>query len=106
VTTSMYSLTFRIRVMLPQQHNLPNSAQLWGIPYHSPKLHPGSCNSVGMRLRTDRQTDTETRVTTIHFASSTTHAKCNNIIAIITTIDNVYGAIIMTKTTVRVHQFI
>jgi len=23
-------------------------------------------------------TDTETRVTTIHFASSTTHAKCNN----------------------------
>ena len=25
----------------------------------------------------DRQTDTQTRVTTIHFASSTTHAKCN-----------------------------
>ena len=25
------------------------------------------------------QTDTQTRVTTIHFASSTTHAKCNNI---------------------------
>jgi len=24
------------------------------------------------------QTDTQTRVTTIHFASSTTHAKCNN----------------------------
>jgi len=31
-----------------------------------------------MRPRTDRQTDTQTRVTTIHFASSTTHAKCNN----------------------------
>jgi len=31
-----------------------------------------------MRPRTDRQTDTpQTRVTTIHFASSTTHAKCN-----------------------------
>ena len=28
-----------------------------------------------MRPRTDRQTDTQTRVTTIHFASSTTHAK-------------------------------
>ena len=28
-----------------------------------------------------RQTDTQTRVTTIHFASSTTHAKCNNIIS-------------------------
>jgi len=31
---------------------------------------------VGVRPRTDRQTDTQTRVTTIHFASSTTHAKC------------------------------
>jgi len=39
--------------------NLPNSAQLRGIPYHSPKLHPGLCNSVGMWLQTqtDRQTD-------------------------------------------------
>jgi len=33
--------------------------------------------AVGVRLRTDRHTDTQTRVTTIHFASSTTHAKCN-----------------------------
>jgi len=33
-----------------------------------------------MRPQTDRQTetDTQTRVATIHFASSTTHAKCNN----------------------------
>jgi len=31
-----------------------------------------------MRPRTDRQTDTQTRVTVIHFASSTTHAKCND----------------------------
>jgi len=30
------------------------------------------------RGQTDRQTDTQTRVTTIYFASSTTHAKCNN----------------------------
>jgi len=30
------------------------------------------------RGQTDRQTDTQTRVTTIHFALSTTHAKCNN----------------------------
>ena len=34
----------------------PNSAQLGGIPYHSPKLYPGPCNSVGMRPRTDRHT--------------------------------------------------
>jgi len=31
-----------------------------------------------MRLRTHRQKDTQMRVTTIHFASYTTHAKCNN----------------------------
>jgi len=39
----------------------------------TPKLHPGPCDSVGMRPRTDPQT----RMTTVHFASSTTHAKCN-----------------------------
>ena len=60
-----------------------------GIPYHSPNLHPGPCNSVSMRPRTDthththththtdRQTDKQTRVNTIHFSLSTTHAKCN-----------------------------
>ena len=41
-----------------------------------------SCNSVGMRPRTDRHTDTQTHtqthVTTIHFALSTTHVKYNN----------------------------
>jgi len=36
--------------------NPANSAQLEGTPYHSPKLHPGPCNSVGMRRRTDAQT--------------------------------------------------
>ena len=56
--------------------NPPNSAQLGGSLYHAPKLHPGLCSSVGVWPRTDRQTDTQTRVTTIHFASSTTHAKC------------------------------
>jgi len=34
---------------------------------------PGPCSSVGY---SEGQTDTKTRVTTIHFASSTTHAKC------------------------------
>ena len=52
--------------------NPPNSAQLGGIPYHSPKLHPGPCNTVGMRPWTDTHTDTQTRVPTIHSASSTT----------------------------------
>jgi len=59
----------------------PNRAQLGGSLYHAPKLHLGPCSSVGVRPRTDRQThrhtDTQTRVATIHFASSTTHAKCN-----------------------------
>jgi len=32
---------------------------------------------VYVRPRTDTQTDTQTRVATIHFAWSTTHAKCN-----------------------------
>jgi len=36
--------------------NPPNSAQLGGTPYHSPKLHPGQCSSVGMLWWTDRQT--------------------------------------------------
>ena len=36
--------------------NPPNSAQLGGNPYHSPKLHLGHCSSVGMRWATDRQT--------------------------------------------------
>ena len=35
-------------------------------------------SSVGVRPRTDTQTHRQTHVTTIHFASSTTHAKCNN----------------------------
>jgi len=34
--------------------NLPNSAQLQGTPYHSPKLHPGPCSNVGMWQGTDR----------------------------------------------------
>jgi len=71
----MYSLTFRIRLYdvnachvcrLPIRvalcchsnetraliSNPPNSAQLRGTPYHSPKLHPGPCSSVGMWPRT------------------------------------------------------
>ena len=46
-----------------------------GQPLPFPKLHPGPCSIVGMRPRTDSQTDIPTRMTTIHFASSTTHAK-------------------------------
>jgi len=48
-------------------------AQLEGMPYHSPKLHLGPCNSVGMR-----RGHTQTLVTNIHFATPTPHAKCNN----------------------------
>jgi len=53
--------------------NPPNSAQLGGT-LSFPKLHPAQCSSMGMRP----WTDTQTRVTTTHFASSTTQAKCNN----------------------------
>jgi len=35
--------------------------RLKGIPYHSPKLHPGPCSNVGMRPRTDTQADTDAR---------------------------------------------
>jgi len=55
--------------------NPPNTAQLGGTPYHSPKLHPGRC---GVSAYGRGQTNRQTRVTNIHFASSTTHAKCNN----------------------------
>jgi len=100
-STSMYSLTFRVRLYTvnaclvqrlpiraalcchsnetrPPIANPPNSAQLGGNPYHSPKTHPGPWSSVGMR----RGTDTQTRVTTITYILRhlyTTHAKCNKL---------------------------
>jgi len=33
-----------------------------------PKLHPGPCSGVGIRRGTDRHTDTQMAVVTIHFA--------------------------------------
>jgi len=50
--------------------NLSNSAQLGVTLYHSLKLNPVPCCSVGMRRGTDRHTDrhTQTRLTNIHFA--------------------------------------
>ena len=55
----------------------PKIAQAEGTPYHFPKLHPGPCSSAGIRRGTVTQTDTQTRVTNIHFASATPHAKCH-----------------------------
>ena len=52
--------------------NPPNSAQLEGTPYHSSKLRPGTCGSVG-------QTDTQTAVANVHFASAMPHTKYNPI---------------------------
>jgi len=50
-----------------------------GQPLPRPKLHPVSA-VVWANGRGQTDTHTQTRVTTIHFASSTTHAKCNNLL--------------------------
>jgi len=50
-----HSLTFHIQRCYHSNEthaliaNPPNSAELGGTPYHSPKLHLGPCSSVGMR---------------------------------------------------------
>jgi len=75
--THFHSVAIATQPVHRLQIRSPNSAELGGIPYHSPKLQPSPCNSVGIRPRTGTQTDTQTRVTTIHFSLSTTHAKCN-----------------------------
>jgi len=62
--------------------NLPNSAQLEGTHYHSPKLHPGPCSSVGVM----QGTDTQTRVINIHFASSVAYEKRKNICLLCVTV--------------------
>ena len=77
----------RISIVLrPPIANPPNSAQLGGIPYHSPnyiRVHAivWTCGRGHTHRQTDRhtQTDTQTRVTTIHSSWSTTHAKCNQL---------------------------
>jgi len=40
---------------------ISRDAQLGGSLYHAPKLHPGPRNSVGVRPRRDRHTDTDVR---------------------------------------------
>jgi len=71
--------------------NPPNSAQLGDTRYHSHKLNPGPCSSVGMpQGQTDRQTHTQTQTHThththAHTDASNqytfcvvyTHTKCN-----------------------------
>jgi len=55
----------------------PNSAQLGGIPYHSPKLirvRAIVCACGRGQTQTHRQTHTHTRVTTIYHVSSKAHA--------------------------------
>jgi len=57
--------------------NPPNSAQLGDSLYHYPSyIRVRAVVSAYGRGQTDTQSDTQTRVTTKHFASSTTHAKC------------------------------
>jgi len=80
-----HSLTFRVpRYVVTHSNetsasiaNPPNSALLEATLYHSPNLHPAPHSNLGMRRGTHRQTDPQTAVTTIHFASAAPHAKCN-----------------------------
>jgi len=59
-TNTRWHFAFRLCCHSNETHapiaNLPNCAQLEGTPYHSPKLQPGPCSSVGMWQGTDRQT--------------------------------------------------
>jgi len=80
-----HSLTFRAFALCCHSNasrapiaNPLNCAQL-GAPTIPPSYIRGVRAVVWAcgRGQTHRQTDTQTRVTTIHFASSTTHAKCN-----------------------------
>ena len=62
--------------------NPPNTAQLGGHPLPLLQVTSGSMQycrhaAADRHTHTHIDTQTQTRVTTIHFASSTTHAKCN-----------------------------
>jgi len=63
-------------VKLEIRHLLKSNLTPDGTPYNSAKLHPVPCSTVGIPQGT--VTQTHTRVTNIHFESSTTHAKCND----------------------------
>ena len=75
-TSTRWRFAFGAMLSCAPIANPPNSAQLGSTSYHSFKLHPGLCSSLGIRRWTDTQSDTQTAVTAIHSVSSTTHAKC------------------------------
>jgi len=78
-----HSLTFRVRRCCYSNEtrapiaNPSNSAQLEGTPYHSPLNRVREVAWECDEGQTHTQTDTQTAVTTIHFASATPYAKCN-----------------------------
>ena len=59
-TSTCWHFTFGLCCHSNETHapiaNLPNTAQLQGTPYHSPKLHPGLCSSMGIWRGTDTHT--------------------------------------------------
>jgi len=79
-STSMYSLTFCVRFLLPERHQWKPAVQTAAVMLTTPPSAAGRrpAARADPDRHTHRHTDTHTRVTTIHFASSTTHAKCNN----------------------------
>ena len=90
-STSMYSLAFRVRAIATQPvHRLQirpivhnQGASLPLLQVTSGSLQQCGYAAADRQTDTDTQTDTQftqTRVTTIHFASSTSHAKCNELI--------------------------
>ena len=86
-STSMFASCCHSNATRASIANPPNSAQLGGIPTTPPSYIRVRAivwawgrgqSHTNTDTQTDTHTHTQTRVTTIHFASSTTHAKYNN----------------------------
>ena len=73
-STSMYSLTFCVRFLLPEPHQRKPAVQAAAVMLRTP---PVDGQSPASQPRPLPIYGAQTRVTTIHFASSTTHAKYN-----------------------------
>jgi len=85
-----HSLTFRVRRYCNETHvpiaNPASSAQLGGTRYHYRsyiRVRTVLRKCEDEQTDTHTETDTQTCVTNIHFASASPHAKCNNIVSLV-----------------------